>query len=223
MITRLYGQLRALLPVLVGLYVPTLILLGAAVVVSIQADIPIARFTRDPAAILGRNPFIGVLSNIGVLLWSACAGVCFFAAAVLRAKAVKEEWPAFFLFAGLITAVLLMDDFFLLHERIGPRYLHIDERIIFSLYAVMVLGYLLRFRSWILRTDYLLLLFALGLFGLSLAVDRLPETMLPWHHLFEDGFKLLGIASWFGYFVTSAFRVVTSATVAERREYVDSP
>jgi hypothetical protein len=214
--SKLYDQFRALLPVLVGLYVPTLILLAAAVAISIQADIPISRFTRDPAAILGRNPFIGVLSNIGVLLWAFCAGVCFFASAVLRARAERQEWPAFFLFAGLITAVLLMDDLFLLHEKYIPRYLHFGERIIFPLYAVMLLGYLIRFRNNLARTNYLLLLLALGMFGLSLAVDRLAETMLPWHHLFEDGFKLLGIVGWFGYFVTSAYRVVTSAAMADR-------
>ncbi len=185
-------------------------------VLSIQADIPISRFTRDPAAILGRNPFIGVLSNIGILVWAGCAGVCFFASAVLRARGVKQEWPAFFLFAGLVTAVLLLDDFFLLHERIIPRYLGISERILFPVYAAMVMGYLATFKNNLPRTNYLLLVLALGMFGLSLAVDRFPESILSWHHLFEDGFKLLGIVGWFGYFVTSAYRVVTSAAMADR-------
>lgn len=223
MTSRLYRKFRSLFPFLIGLYVPTLILVGFAVFVSIQNDIPISRFMRDPAAILGSNPLLGVFSNIGVLLWSVCAGICLFTFAVLRTRANKEEWSPFFFFAGLITAVLLMDDFFLLHERIVPRYLKIDEDIISVLYVVMILGYLVRFRRWIVRTDYVLLLLALVLFGLSGIVDRLPETRLEWHHLFEDGFKLFGIVSWFGYFVRSAFRVVTSVMVAERREYIDAP
>jgi hypothetical protein len=32
----------------------------------------------------------------------------------------------------------------------------------------------------------------------SILVDFLPEDKVPWHYLFEDGFKFLGIASWCG-------------------------
>jgi hypothetical protein len=216
MITRLYGQLRAVFPLIVVLYVPALALLGAAVAISVWTGIPIASFTRDPASLMDANPFLGVLSNVGVLLWAFCAGICFFAAAVLRAKARRSDWPAFFLFAGLITAVLLGDDFFLLHDKVLPTHLHIGESVIVPFYAVIVVGYLLRFRVSILRTHYLLLVLALGLFGLSLAVDQVPKTVIPWHHLYEDGFKLLGIVGWFGYFVSSAFAAVTSRMSAER-------
>jgi hypothetical protein len=186
------------------------------VVISVWTGVPISKFTRDPAAIMGAHPLVGVLSNIGVLLWAVCAGVCFFTSAVLRVKAVRGGWPEFFLFAGFITMVLLGDDLFLMHEKIVPRYLHVGEKTLFSLYALMLLGYLVAFRRLVLTTDYLLLVLALGLFAVSVAVDRLPETLLPWHHLYEDGTKFLGIVGWFGYFVSSAFTAVTSRIAAVR-------
>jgi hypothetical protein len=223
MTSKLHDQFRSLFPVIVRLYVPTLAVLGVAVILSVKADVPISYLTRDPVAIPDRHPFFGLLSNIGVLLWAVCAGVCVFASAVLRARAVKEGWPAFFLFAGLITAVLLIDDFFLLHEWIFPAHLGIDERFTLPLYGVIVLVHLAWFRRLIQRTEYLLLLFAFGLFGLSVIVDQWPKPMQSWLFLLEDGFKLFGIVSWFGYFVTSAYRAATCANEAEPRNRVGAP
>jgi hypothetical protein len=41
--------------------------------------------------------------------------------------------------------------------------------------------------------------FAGGFFFLSLAVDKLPEDLLPMHHIFEDGAKFMGIVTWLLY------------------------
>jgi hypothetical protein len=72
---------------------------------------------------------------------------------------------------------------------------------VFAAYALVVVIYLIRFRNTILQTEFLLLLTALGFFGLSIVTDLLsihvPEKFL---YLVEDGSKLLGIVGWFVFF-----------------------
>ncbi len=198
MISKLYDQLKSILPLLVGLYLPTFIILAIFAVTSALTDVSMSKFTRDPAAIMEINPFFGIISNIGVLLWCASATICFFGAALLRGIDKKNFF--FFLVSGLITIVLLLDDLFLFHEMILPEYFHIPEKVTYAGYVTIILVYLVRFGKTIFETEFLLFFFALGFLGLSIVVDFLPSSWLPWHHLFEDGFKLFGIASWLGYF-----------------------
>ncbi len=77
MILKLYAQLRTLFPMLVKLYTPIVILVLLVVFLSFKTGIPIDKFTGDPAAIAGINPFIGVVSNIGILFWCASASIEF--------------------------------------------------------------------------------------------------------------------------------------------------
>lgn len=218
--SKLYTQFRLLSPVLVKLYVPILIMLIIIVFASIQTNEPISKFTRDPAAIMDINPFFGVLSNIGVLFWCASAVICFFSVALVRNRAIIGELLIFFLVSGFITSVLLLDDLFLLHEEIFPRYFHVPQKVIYSGYVVTILLYLASFRKTILKTEFIFLLFAFGFFGLSITADFLPKTLLPWHHLFEDGFKLFGIMSWFGYFVRTCFQGIAS-TLSQRMGIIE--
>jgi len=196
------------LKMLLSLYLLTFGFLLVISSISHITGIDISKFTRDPTAIMGAHPFIGVLSNIGVLLWSACASVCFFSAGVLYYKKNNRGLSAFLFSSGLVTSILLLDDLFLLHERIFPRYFNIHEELLFSIYCVMILLYIVKFRRLILKTEFIILFLALGFFVLSLIVDQRLEQLLPWRHLFEDGFKLFGIVSWFCYFVATSFRAV---------------
>lgn len=209
-------QLKALVPLLLITYIPTLGLLGLVVVGSFVTERPISHYTRDPAAIIGESRFIGLLSNLGVLLWCACAAICFLSFIVLiRSDKRNREWSLFLLFAGLITSMLLVDDLFLVHEWLGP---YLSELIVFAIYAMVLLVFLVRFRLMIMCTAFLLLLFALGFFGLSLLFDwHLINTPETYRYLFEDGSKLLGIVSWFAYFTkTSVNMLVTKSPIKHR-------
>ncbi|MFP4559079.1 MAG: hypothetical protein ACLFO6_06260, partial [Archaeoglobaceae archaeon] len=69
-------------------------------------------------------------------------------------------------------------------------------------YGIVALLYFLRFKLVILRTDFLLLLFAFVFFGLMLMFDLfVDESGLQF--LLEDGFKFFGIVSWLTYFATT--------------------
>ncbi len=110
-----------------------------------------------------------------------------------------------YLFAGLLSFLLMLDDLFILHERVFPMYFDQAEKALFALYGVLVLTYLLLYRDFLLRTDWLLLALAFGLFAGSLAFDFISEEIhIPQRHFFEDGAKFAGIAGWTAYHTRTA-------------------
>ena len=113
------------------------------------------------------------------------------------------------LFSGIMTMILVLDDLFLLHEEIFPEHLGIPQKFVLLGYMGLTLVGIVVFRKSILGTEYLLLLIALGFFGLSVFVDvfdhEIDALIGHWRYLFEDGFKFLGIVSWLGYYWRTCF------------------
>ncbi len=200
--TNLINQFKSLLPTLLVMYIPILILL---VLAGAQNKVPISYLTQDPTVVAKVPAYIGFFSNIGVLFWCATTAICLFTYAVLRENSNTSQSTLFFLFAGLINLILLFDDLFLGHEYLFPRFLRMPEEVVFAGYALVILLFLIKFWKFILKTEFLALFLAFGFFGLSIFVDILPEHLLPNHHIFEDGSKLLGGIGWFIYFVRTSF------------------
>ncbi len=79
--------------------------------------------------------------------------------------------------------------------------------------------WMVTFKKCILKTEYLILLIALGFFGLSLFIDvfqhRIQSIIGNSRILFEDGFKLLGIVGWFGYFLRCCLLQLENKTGAD--------
>ena len=177
-------------------------LLGAVLVASARTGEALSQFTKDPAMLAGAHPFLGVVSHIGVLIWAAAAAICLFTAAVLHRMRQATERTKLLLVAGLLTAWLTLDDFFMLHEWLFPLVLGVPQPLVFGMYAGTMGVFLYRFGRAIARTDYLLLAIALCSFALSIGTDELPAAWFAWDYLslIEDGAKLVGIVSWFGYF-----------------------
>ncbi|NJN00110.1 MAG: hypothetical protein HC800_25870 [Phormidesmis sp. RL_2_1] len=177
----------------------------ALAIAGIENEGLIPIFMRDPASISQIHPLAGFSSNLGALLWTACAATCLFSHMVLRDSLNKGEIARFLLCSGLLTTMLLLDDFFLLHDFIYPQYLGINEKAVLLGYGGILLVWLLAFRRIILRTDYWLLLISLGFFTLSIGVDGLQSLIDALigdlRILLEDGFKLFGIVGWLGYFM----------------------
>lgn len=187
----------------------SLSLLLLAIVISQIKNISVEQLTRDIAAIAEFPPYYGLVSNIGILLWCGAASICLFGFVVLRNckhhVGFKKNLQLFLLFSGLITLFLMFDDLLMLHEEIFPT-LKISEMKVYSSYAGIFLFYIWHFRKTILKTEWTV--FGLGLLflGASVTIDVLPifGSKIT---LLEDGFKLLGIASWFGYFVRLCFQI----------------
>ncbi len=232
-------QVRKLFLLLIKLYIPILILIVIVAFFSSKTGIPVENFTKDPAAIAGINPFFGIISNIGILLWCASVSICFFSFAVLQKNRIKkkskEVFLPFLLFSGIITLIILFDDLFLFHEGIFPELSkefffnseYISERIIYFIsekfiyfsYIVLFSFYILRFKKIILKTQWIILLLAFIFFGISVTLDSIPTQIIKINYLLEDGFKLFGIVSWFGYF----FRVCLQVLSTGQELGADSP
>ncbi|UCG52093.1 MAG: hypothetical protein JSW58_00645 [Candidatus Latescibacterota bacterium] len=210
MFAQLKSQAKALAIFLVTLYLLPLCLLVVVVIVSWHNGIDVGRFTRDPTAVAHVHPFTGALSSFGAMLWAASAAICLFGWAIFRHVEGKARFSQFLFFSGLLTVLFLIDDVFLFHEWIFPRYLGLSEGIVLVIYGVLVLRGIVEHKKCILETDYLILLIALGCFGLSLFIDEFGSRTMGqyvghWRVIVEDGYKLLGIVGWFGYFSRSCF------------------
>jgi hypothetical protein len=201
-----------------GTLVPALLILAIMVYVHLHSHIPFASMTRDVTAIGHLNPFTGMLSDLGIILWCVSASACFFAALILfRGPDRKLFW--FLLFSGLLSAYLLFDDFFQFHEELAERYLGLNKTFVYAALGTAVAAYLVGFRQVILRTRFGLLALACGFLAASVAIDVVAyvlEVRLGnwwwlgrWWYFFEDGPKWLGIAFWCSYYVQTAHQCLT--------------
>ncbi len=180
-------------------------LLIAVALVSSYLEIPVSIFTRDPMAVASGHPFFGFVSNIGVILWSASVTVSFFAYILLKTNNAPQNTIQFVASGGALSLILLFDDLFMLHDRIFPMYFGLGEKLIFLVYGLFFLAYIIVFFKKIINTNFVYLTLSVFFFSLSIVVDILPESLLPMHHLFEDGAKLLGIVSWLSYHFSVAY------------------
>ncbi|MEX2575007.1 MAG: hypothetical protein WD317_11945 [Balneolaceae bacterium] len=184
--------------ILLSIYLLCALLILFIFMISGILDIPYEHFTAEPAVIYNAHPFLGLASNIGVLMWCAAAAICFFTYASSENRYSGKE-SLFFFCSALLTTLLLFDDFFMLHEAIFPWYLGLQEETTYILYGIVVLIYLSYFRQQLLDSDYVFLAVAFIFLGLSVAADSfLPQYGLA--YLVEDSFKLFGIATWLFYY-----------------------
>lgn len=195
-------------PVIYYAFIPAILVIAIIIPVNILTKIAVEKFTRDVAVILKIKPYIGMLSNIGMVLWSSAASICFFAFIYNKQKR-NTKFQVFFLFSAILTTVLLLDDLFMLHEFVLPKYLFIPENLIIGVYGLSVLLYFILFRKIFSETYYLPLVLSLIFFALSIGFDFYPRV-LPWHYLFEDGLKFLGIVGWLAYFSKTSLDSIIS-------------
>ena len=199
-----FDQLKASLRLLIIPYLIVSVALFSVWLISRHYDILIDNFFREPAAILNFNPFLGIMSNLGVLLWTFSAAICLFVA-VLLMKNGSRKIGAYLLYSGILTFVLLVDDFCLLHEHIFPQYLNVSEKVFYGAYILAMLFFFILFAKIILQTDYIILLIACAFLALSIVADLvLRQTGIA--VLIEDGFKLFGIVTWLIYFSRTCYQ-----------------
>jgi hypothetical protein len=192
---------------------------------------------RDPLAVAGGEPYFGIVSNLGVLVWAAACAISLFTGFQLRRIDPSSQVPGFLLWSGAISLVLMLDDFLLLHEVVYLNLLGLPETVLFAGYGVAVASYLVRYREVIARFDGALLGAALAFFATSLFFDKLTgprapgffaghppldlllplvEWIAPIATLLEDGPKLAGIALWGTYLVRASWRAPSTPDHANR-------
>jgi len=163
---------------------------------SIFFDIPFGDLSRDPSAIYGADPFIGMLSNFGVIFWSISAGICFFTYFLINKQ--KNSYDKILIaYSGFISLILLLDDLLMFHDKIIPYFLGLSEVYLFLLYGILIIFYCIFFLKTHLKTNYMVLVISLGLFGTSLIIDLFPfQIDSNSRIIYEDGVKFLGISFW---------------------------
>jgi hypothetical protein len=112
---------------------------------------------------------------------------------------------------------MLVDDLFLFHGDIAPKYLGINKSFVLAVYLLLILYFLYSNWTEILSSEYFLLLLALVLFGGSSFLDILPLDSSGVPHLgrqvryiLEDAVKFAGIATWLTYLSRYGFQQVSS-------------
>ena len=164
----------------------------------LQPWITLTEALRDVQAVVfkmeDRNtiPLAGFLSNFGIMAWVASSAVAGFAATMAATKRTSVMLGAL----AVLSLVLAVDDFFIIHERVGPILLGIPEKLFFLTYVASLLTIIVVFFTEIRRMAGGLLVVAAVFFVVSLTTDVFYLLDGVPHRILEDGAKLFGIAYW---------------------------
>ena len=195
---------RQFLRCLVFVVVPAVLVYGLAIRLLTASGFSLIQAIRDPAQQTETSSWLGLVSNLGVLMMVSAAVICLFVVSIKPPAASKVQRECLLLM-GLLSAFLALDDFFLLHDR------HLGEGFCYAMYAFCLVMLLYRHYKTILSVDGIAFLFAGGLLGLSIATDVFQSDITSLSdsvvQLFEEGFKFAGMATWlyFSYRMASFF------------------
>ncbi len=173
-------------------FIPAVVFYVLALVGLRQRGFNVMQILRDPAQQSGASSFLGFLSNIGIWLWISSAAICFFFA--FHKRHFKNSKPIALLFlTGLLSLLLAVDDFFMIHDR------YVDQNICYLVYAIILSTLFIKHYKTIIDIAGFAFLSA-GLFlALSIFTD-LIQDFIPLGYtktqILEEGFKFLGAASW---------------------------
>ena len=168
----------------------------------------IMEILRDPAQQTEVSSLLGFLSNIGIWLWVSSAAISFFYVLSNFNSGDKRDRELLFL-AGMLSMVLAIDDFFMIHDR------YVNQYICYTVYAIFAVSLFVRHFNRIIEIEG----FAFLLAGLSLALSILTDHFqyeVPIGYgitqILEEGFKFMGAATWL-YFIgrTASFLLANPA------------
>ncbi len=173
-----------------------------------QSAIPVEHLLRDG----------GAISDFGVLLWAATAGVCALAALFLFCTTSSSRNSVTFVAAAAFSGILALDDLFMLHDNILPN-MGIPEMWVFAAYVLFTFAYVgLSWRNVFVAAPWFLVftgaVFAAGL-AIDIAKDVSSGSLLGWltahdsmRIMGEDGLKFIGIGAWFTLHLRAALTVM---------------
>src|SRR5690606_9735962 len=133
---------------------------------------------------------------------------------------IYAEVRGLLLVYGILTTLLLIDDLFMVHESILLHFGR-SQKLTLLVQGLLAGWMVCRYYRSILQSRWSLLVAAAVFFAGSLVVD-FDYVILSdrYHHLFEDGSKLIGIISWAGYGIVTAAAAIRSAMIHPPRSTV---
>ena len=166
------------------------------------SGIRMTKLSRDPAELSDLPIYYGLLSNLGILVWGAGAFISIFASFHVEDPKIISllRW------AGILTLMLLLDDFLLIHDEVFPNVLLLPEWLVYLFYLMTFpLFYFSHLNVIIKQTEYRILALAVFLMGVSVLIDL---NVLPGGIDVEDGFKLAGIVAYSYYWIFTSHQLI---------------
>ena len=175
--------------------IPAFTVYVAALALSDLAGIDSQKVLRDLAQTCSTPAGVGLLSNLGYLLWLGAAAVALFTSHV-GLPGIRGKQKELLACGGWFSLILCIDDMFLLHDRyIGQTFLY----MVYMLFSILIAT---RYRKQLIAYKGEIFLLAVALLGTSIAVDLLQPVergqpdLYMLSQLIEEGSKFLGIGTW---------------------------
>jgi len=167
----------------------TLAVLGLVIAGMMTGTWTFAEISRDPSAQFGFPLHGGFVSTLGFAGWIIAASVTGLAAAA------RPDLRGRMLPVCLLSALLALDDQFMLHDAVLPRF-GIPEKLMLSAEGLLCLRAVWPFLPALLRLRLPLLAVALAGFATSLLIDLVVRFDTGTALMIEDMAKFTGITFW---------------------------
>ena len=174
-----------------------LILLGIGI--SRWIGTPLRAIYRDPVAALHSDFSIGLLSQVGGLMWISAASVFLFSGLALKGLGLLPREVEFLISCGILTLMLGLDDVFLFHEQVWHAITGLKENYLFAIYGLVIIGFGVRNFRTVLNTEILLVGLSAFFIALSFGIDMQEKNLGINFLVVEDIYKMIGIVSWLVY------------------------
>jgi hypothetical protein len=182
--------------------------LSALAMIANQRTVAVEQLFLDPAFLSGRPWYTGVLSDLGVLGWTA-ATVAALGGGWVASQTGRPSAARFLRSGAVVSALMLADDLLQLHADL-MRFTGLPKSVRQLLVVAPAVVWLARYAGEIARTRWVILVGALAGFGVSLIADTLsPERSIAGLFV-EDSAKLLGILAWAQYMLLTSLDITRS-------------
>jgi hypothetical protein len=190
------------------------IFLFAILVIAVKSGIEPSDLSRDYSGVYHLEPYVGMLSSLGIFIWCASVTLCWFSWYFLRMRNPNSGRKNFFFVSGLITAIIAIDDLFQFHEVIVPDYIGIHEVSFYIAYTFILIVFNIKYVNTLMNKYFSILITSYFFLAISIVFDVFFEEIVPFGTYIEDGLKFMGIALWSAYFFKTIL-VELSGAIAE--------
>lgn len=162
----------------------------------------------DAVTVLNGKTLTGVYSNLGICLFGISTVLYFTTWYYLKIHNPKFIGRQLAFGFGLVSGMLYLDDFFMIHEKIVRDFLGIPEEVMMLIYFVTVLILIYIYAKKIRLYGSIYVLLSFGFLGLSAVTDVVHKYVdFPLNEVIEDTSKFIGICFWL-FFALSLTRFI---------------
>ncbi|MBK7966334.1 MAG: hypothetical protein IPK10_14330 [Bacteroidetes bacterium] len=115
------------------------IFLFGVLVIAVKSGVEPSDLSRDYNGVYHLEPYVGMLSSIGIFIWCGSVTLCWFAWYFIKIRNPNSGRKNFFMISGCITSIIAIDDLFQFHEIIIPDYFGIPEISFYITYIITLI------------------------------------------------------------------------------------